>query len=302
MYSNVDHILLTRFNLPTMGFERFMRAKEGWLRERIALFERYCIPSVRSQTSQTFHWVIYFDPESPEWLKQRIQSHAENKLYVPFFRTSVTETELLEDIRTLTGGEQSRLITSNLDNDDALAVDFIERLQKSAPRQGKTAVYLAHGLIKSDHHLYLRLDRTNAFSSVACDWTSPSTCWSDWHTLLGKSMRTLELYDDPAWMQIIHGLNVSNRVRGRLVLPSRFTHLFPGLLDDVRTPATAELAIDVFVARPRRFIRDYGRIIVKNFAIRLLGKESPDKVRIFLSSLRGLSKQEFNEASQWGPE
>ena len=45
----LDHVILTRFNLPTGGVEGIMRAREGWLRERIDLFERYCAPSVAAQ-------------------------------------------------------------------------------------------------------------------------------------------------------------------------------------------------------------------------------------------------------------
>ena len=85
MAADADHVLLTRFNLPSAGFESIVRAQDGWLKDRIELFERYSIPSVQAQTSQAFHWIIYFDPESPEWLKGRIQNHVDNKLYTRSF-------------------------------------------------------------------------------------------------------------------------------------------------------------------------------------------------------------------------
>jgi Putative rhamnosyl transferase len=287
--ADVNHVLLTRFNLPSEGYESLVRAKEGWLRERIALFERYCIPSVRAQTNQAFHWIIYFDPESHEWLKQRIENHVEDKLYTPIFRKSVSLSELLGDIRGLSIIESPRLITTNLDNDDALATDFVERIQKSAPSQGKKAVYLAHGIIKSGPRLYLRVDRTNAFCSVACDWASPTSCWSDWHTRLAKSMPSVELHGEPAWLQVVHGRNVCNRVSGRLVSSSEYTRLFPGLLDDVCIPTRRELLVDMFVSGPRRLLRDSGRLFAKNIVIRLLGKGSLDKAKIRLTFLRGRS-------------
>jgi hypothetical protein len=287
MPGEVDHVLLTRFNLPSVGFESIIRAQDGWLKDRIELFERYCIPSVQAQTCQAFHWIAYFDPESPEWLKSRIQSHVDDKLYTPIFRSSVSLTELTEDMLNVTGGKASRLITSNLDNDDALAVDFVARLQKAAPERGRTAIYLARGVIKSKSHLYLRVDKTNAFASVADDWPPSYSCWSDWHTRLGKSMPTLELYGEPAWFQVVHGRNVNNRVRGRLTSPSKYDYLFPGLLDEIQTPNPQEYAIDTFVARPRRFARDSGRTVGKNIALRLLGKDSLDKTKVLLASLRG---------------
>ncbi|MBY8850425.1 putative rhamnosyl transferase, partial [Saccharothrix sp. MB29] len=68
----MDHVVLTRFNLPSVGAESVVRAQEGWLTKRVGLFERYCLPSVAAQTSSDFRWLIYFDPESPQWLKDRI--------------------------------------------------------------------------------------------------------------------------------------------------------------------------------------------------------------------------------------
>ena len=190
----------------------------------------------------------------------------------------------------MTGGNASRLITSNLDNDDAIAIDFVERLQKAAPERGRTAIYLAHGVIKSKSHLYLKADKTNAFASVADDWPPSYFCWSDWHTMLGKSMPTLELHGEPAWLQVVHGRNVTNRIRGRLTSPSKYVHLFPGLLDEIATPKPLEYITDTLVARPRRFARESARIIAKNILRRLLGKESLDRTKVLLASLRGRSK------------
>jgi hypothetical protein len=115
-------------------------------------------------------------------------------------------------------------------------------------------------------------------------WASPSTCWADWHTLLGKSMRVIELYDEPGWLQVVHGANVSNRVRGRLVAPSAYTSLFPGLLDDICTPQLLELATDAIIAQPRRLAKESGRALAKAIAMRLLGKKGIDRVKTFWAS------------------
>jgi Putative rhamnosyl transferase len=301
MTGDVDHVLLTRFNLPSMGVENIIRAKEGWLIDRIELFELYCLPSVRAQTRQQFHWIIYFDPESPEWLKRRIQNHVDDGAYVPIFRTSVSNTDLVADIGRVTGRRGTRLITTNLDNDDGLAIDFVERLQAVGPRQDKTAVYLARGLIKSEARLYLRLDKHNAFCSVVESWTSPSTCWSDWHNLLGKSMRVLELYDEPGWLQVVHGSNVSNRVRGRLVSPSRYAGLFPALLDDVRIPRPMEVARDFLVAQPRRHAREAARALAKEVVIRLLGKKGLGQAKALWASRGGRYKSRRDKVATRDP-
>jgi hypothetical protein len=290
MTAEFDHVIVTRFNLPSAGPESVIRRKEGWLRDRMELFERYCMPSVMAQRNQQFEWIIYFDPESPEWLRQRIGEQAEKKIYVPVFRASVDSADLVDDIRRVTGQRGSRLITSSLDNDDALAIDFIERIQAAAPHSGRTAIYLVRGLIKRDRQLYLRPDRHNAFPSVVEDWTAPSTCWSDWHTLLGKHMAVLELHDGPGWLQVIHNSNVSNRVRGRLTSPAGYRTLFPGLLDDVRVPRVVEAAADVVAGRSWRAARDYFRSMVKGVIMLLAGKDGLDRVKDRLAASQSVGR------------
>lgn len=273
------HVIVTRFNLPSAGVESLIRAREGWLRDRVGLFERYCLPSVQAQTCHRFDWIIYFDPESPRWLRERIEEHVEMKSYTPIFRTSVTPADVAADIGEITGGPGDRLITSSLDNDDALAVDFVERLQAAAARAGRTAVYLSRGLIKSGRRIYLRVDPVNAFPSVVEDWTSAATCWADWHNLLGNHMPVRALGGKPGWLQVVHGTNVSNRVRGRLASPGEYARLFPALLDDVDTPSPAEGLADLMVGRPWRLARDSGRSLTKATIMQLAGKDGLDRLK-----------------------
>ena len=221
----LDHVLLTRFNLPTDGLEGLVRARDGWLRERVGLFEAIALPRYLCRHVRTSSGIVYFDPDSPGWLHEWISKYAPGR-FTAAFRSSVGPENVAADIRNLFGANSPVLVTSNLDNDDALALDFVERVQSAAPQVDRTVVYLTRGLIKSGPRVYLRRDMRNAFCSVIETWESPSTCWHDWHTLLGKSMKVLELSGDPAWLQVVHGRNVSNRVRGRLISASRYTMLF----------------------------------------------------------------------------
>ena len=62
MRIDLDHVLLTRFNLPSKGHESLVRAQENWLRNRVVLFERYCLPSVAAQTCRSFSSDHLFRP------------------------------------------------------------------------------------------------------------------------------------------------------------------------------------------------------------------------------------------------
>lgn len=282
----VDHVLLTRFNLHSPGVESLIRAKRGWLCQRVGLFERFCLPSVRAQKDRDFHWVIYFDPDSPQWLRDRITAQTRDGTYVPIFRATVSNDELISDIRSVIGSRGEYLITTNLDNDDAVAHDFTSRLRAVSTPYDRAAIYLTHGLIKHSDEVYFRRDRRNAFCSVRESWESPRTVWSEWHNLLGRTMPAVEVAGDPAWLQVIHGNNVSNRVRGRRVSPARYRSLFPGLLDDMGEPTRRELAEDLLVARPRRFIRESGRAAAKTVVMKTLGRDGLDRAKSAWEGIR----------------
>lgn len=284
---DIDHAILTRFNLPTLGAESVIRAKDGWLRARIALFEKYCVPSVLAQSTQNFSWIIYFDPESPGWLKDRIETFRAKGDFEPIFRASVSNAELVHDLRRVTGARGGTLITSNLDNDDSLAVNFIERLQsaeRSAPRE---AMYIAQGLIKSPTGLYRRTDRHNAFCSVREGWDDPKTCWVDWHDLLSRHFPARELSGAPGWLQVVHGTNVSNRIHGSLTGAASYRQLFPDLLDDVPTPQRSDILRDRLLTAPARAVADAFCLGGKRLLRASLGKDGLDRVKFTLASIVG---------------
>ncbi|MEX1079874.1 MAG: glycosyltransferase [Homoserinimonas sp.] len=282
----IDHVLLTRFNLPSAGVEHSIRDHEGWLANRIELFERYCVPSVRSQGNRNFSWIIYFDPHSPDWLNRRVRDYAASGLFTPVYRAAVSREELLSDIRAVVAPGGRRLVTTNLDNDDAVATDFVDRVQGLCDQEQRTAVFLVTGLIKSGTGVYLRIDRDNAFCTVAESWDAPATCWADWHVLLRRSMPVVEQRGQPAWLQVVHGENVSNRVRGRLTDPRPWRLLFPEALDDVPAPRAAEVLRDRLVSAPARATREIARGSAKRLILATLGKDGLDRLKLRLSGVR----------------
>ena len=283
-----DHVLLTRFNLPSKGHESFVRAQENWLTDRAGLFEKHCLPSVAAQTTRGFSWIIYFDPQSPAWLMDRIAGWERTGLFRPVFREEVARADLLADLRAAVGDRQAeRLLTTNLDNDDSIAADFVERLQATAPVGDRCAIYLANGLIRRGDSLYRHVDRHNAFCSVNELWDAPGTCWSEWHNLLAQHMPAVVLEGAPGWLQVVHGGNVSNRVRGRRVRPAVYRPAFPGLLDDLPDPGAAGLLRDTLVDVPRRALREGGRSAVKTTLTAVAGKQGLDRAKAAWAAVRG---------------
>lgn len=277
--SALDHVLITRFNLPTSGAERRVRERDGWLSTRADLFEKHCLPSVRARSNQNFRWLVYLDPESPEWLLTRLAPHIRDGVFEPIFRAEVTPALIVRDIRAGLAKPAAELLTTNLDNDDGLATDFVDRLQRIDPGGPRAALYLATGLILGPEAVYLRVDTLNAFCSVRESWEDPVTCWADWHTRLPRSMPSIAVPGPPAWLQVVHGSNVSNRVRGRLVASHTYTALFPTLPADLPQPTRAERRRDQLVTGPSRFLRESSRAAAKNALLRLVGKDGIDHIK-----------------------
>lgn len=287
MSTGVDHALLTRFNLPSRGHESVLRARENWLRDRVELFERYCLPSVQAQTNRDFAWLIYFDPHSPRWLREWVDDHAALGHFRPFFREEVPRDQLLADIRTATGGGgRAQVLTTNLDNDDSIARDFVARLQAARSDSDRAAVYLGEGLILSGDRLFRRFDRYNAFCSVRESWQEPVTCWSAWHNRLPERMPAHVLRGRPGWLQVVHGGNVSNRVRGRRVGPSAYRVDFPGVLDALEEPHPWERLREAVAGAPLRSVREAG-VAGSKWAIgRVLGRDGLDRVKQAIATVR----------------
>ena len=287
----VDHVFLTRFNLPSAGFESMVRAKQGWLQDRVELFERFCLPSLRAQTRQNFKWIVYFDPQSPRWLTDWIAKVNVDGVFTVLFREEVPAHELITDLKQVTGATNATLLTTNLDNDDGLAIDFAARVQDTVCTELPSAVYLSHGLIRSSNAVYLRHDPRNAFCSVKSSWTDPTTCWSAWHDRLGETMAAVDTGGSPAWMQVIHGNNVSNRIRGRLVDPAPFQANFPGLLTGITPLRRRDFVLDLLFRSSTRAVREALRAATKAAIIKVLGTAGIDKIKVFLGHSRRENKR-----------
>lgn len=278
-HGSLDHVLLTRFNVPTPGRESLVRAQEGWLRNRIQLFETHCLPSVLAQTTHDFKWIVYFDPASPEWFREWLSKADADHTFHAIFRESISRDEMLSDLRSVTGATRTTLLTTNLDNDDGLAVDFVERLQDAVSPGARQALYFPTGIILRGTETFLRTDRRNAFCSVAESWDEPVMAWAEWHNRLDRIMPAREIAGGPAWLQVVHDLNVSNTVHGRLVRPDAYAWRFPASLSHLPQPAGSRFALDATLHRPARVTRSMTRSVVKTAVLWVTGPKGLDTLK-----------------------
>ena len=215
------HYIITRFNLRAKEWQFTKNSTkvldENWLKNRFELFEKYCLPSLLSQTNKNFEWVIYFDTETPAFYKDKIEVYRQ-KLpnLVPVF---VENMELfLPSIQAhIKNNNQEYVITTRLDNDDCVSKYFVDEIQKNFNKQTYEALDFVDGYslqISPDFKLGKKRHLYNPFISLVEKKQNPTSVWSRSHTSWKRETRIKRILNNRIWMVIIHQENKVNEFDG----------------------------------------------------------------------------------------
>ena len=220
----IDHFILTSFSVRHASLDQTRvngRAIGGlpdeiWLRARIELFERFCLPSVLGQTRQDFKWIVYISSENPSWLHRYFESLGLPNLHVEAIDGTLHGPELLRPLLALARGSQ--LLTTRLDNDDALSVDFVSRL-RTVCSSGVGLYSFLNGIQLMPWGITRQRLVNNAFLSLLEDLKpdgqqNVSTVLQIRHDLKYQGGQVVKLGGKPAWMQVVHGANLGNQPSG----------------------------------------------------------------------------------------
>lgn len=221
--SDYQHFILTRFNLLLWN-----KAKDGrkvrttkWLEHRFALFEKFCLPSIKSQTCQDFDWIVLFDSMTPELFKTRIAEFQMScpqliPVYVePKDGRFFAEIFRAEMIKRLCA---KRVVSTYLDNDDALNVRFVEDLQQRVMTvDDGTFINYNDGYQYYEEDKYLMRIHypTNHFVSVVekGDTTNVKGIFGyGGHSYIEKieGVKIEHVRNLPMWCEVVHGRNMIN--------------------------------------------------------------------------------------------
>ena len=219
----IQHFILTRFNLLLWN-----KDKEGgkvrsmnWLEHRFALFEKYCLPSVKNQSCQNYEWIVLFDSLTPEAFKEKIVRYQKDcpnlipvfvepergRFFVDIFREEMTKRLCAQ-----------RVISTYLDNDDALNVGFIEDLQwRATSISNDTFVYYDNGFqLYTDSKYVMRINYPRNHFVSYVEKGDPNNvkgvfCYGT-HYFIDtiKDAIIKHVVTKPMWCEIIHEKNVLN--------------------------------------------------------------------------------------------
>jgi hypothetical protein len=114
-------------------------------------------------------------------------------------------------------------------------------------------------------------------------WDDAITIWCDWHIKLASHAELIQVDNLPAWAQVIHARNVSNRIRGWLVDPAIPLKIFDVPATEVQRVKFLARALDFGKYLVLRSPRQAGRFIFKSLFLLLLPKEALHKVSLLLA-------------------
>jgi len=222
-YMGAQHFILTRFNLLLWNKdkERQPVRTAAWLEHRFALFEHYCLPSIKNQTCQDFEWIVLFDSTTPERFKEKIKEfQVLCPQLLPVFVEPKNGRYFAEIFRkeVVSRLYANRVITTYLDNDDALHVRFVEDIrQRVQELKDGTFIYYTLGYqFYTDYNYLLQVHYPrNHFASVvergALETVKTIYGYgSHYYICKQKDARIKKIENCPMWCEVIHERNMGN--------------------------------------------------------------------------------------------
>ena len=229
------HYIITRFNLRLWTHDKTggIIDQTTWLDKRLDLFERYCLPSVSSQTNNNFVWFLLFDSETPVKYKKRVKGYQKTcpqiKLIAVNPSYSKRFVDIIQDVvrdfareylKTHQGEET--IITTYLDNDDALRNDFVERVQETAlsvpPKtfisfvkgiQYFTQLNIATRIRYQNNHFISLTESLKDLGNVMTVYGYSSHFYID--KVNGCNRKYID--SNAMWVEVVHEKNVDNDVK-----------------------------------------------------------------------------------------
>jgi hypothetical protein len=256
MTRNTFHVLLTRFNVRrTIAVDPRVVSHE-WLETRMRLFRQITLPSVVCQSCQPDAWLVFFDERTPEETRAEFQQLATK---VPLLKAEycceMTPELCAERIGRIKGRDVTWLLSTRLDNDDALNRRFIETLQSIARPGVREFINPTLGLIVANGRLYRKRDYSSPFITLSEPAGDCRTVWIDQHQRLARHGRVRQFALPDAWIQVVHGGNLANQVRGVRISPTNVSTdaLATTLSASVARTGFADLMVDNTFGLLRRY-------------------------------------------------
>ncbi len=223
------HIIVTRFNIVDKSYSFDAKGKptrdDSWLYCRFDIFDKYCFESVKHQTNQNFLWIILFDAQTPKQFLSKIE-HYKNDYngFCPHFLTEEESAQLSDATRRIVCQYIAQrfesvdfVLTTRLDNDDALNSRFVDTIQNVFCAEKKESVInLTNGL-----QYFQRYDSLKYYSQPYGHFSTRveryscnmKTVWEEAHSSPHPTVPNISVdTSKPMWIEVIHDTNIINQI------------------------------------------------------------------------------------------
>lgn len=256
------HIILTRFNVRRSSIANPRALSAEWLNTRIRLFRDATVASIVTQTRPPDLWLVFFDEATPPFIRAEMDAIAEQiGILKAEYCGELDAAVLKQRIRKHLPDGVDWLVTTRLDNDDALNPRFIEAVMACVVPGSREFINPKRGLIVSNGLLYRKRDYSSPFITFSEPVDGFRTVWLDQHQRLSRyaTIKQLDLQD--AWIQLIHGGNIANQVRGIRILPTSIADglLPPAIQSTLKTTNIGGFIIDNSLGLILRYARSAWR-------------------------------------------
>lgn len=277
--NELQHYILTRFNLLLWN-----KAKDGrkvrskkWLEHRFLLFEQYCLPSVKNQTCLEFVWIVLFDSTTPDCFKERIDCYQKE---CPQLQPVFVEPENGKYFAEIFRKEMvkrlcaTRVVSTYLDNDDALTVGFVEDLQQRVRAlENDSFIFYDKGYQYYTEGKYMMkiCYPKNHFVSVV-EEGDPATVkgvygyGSHYYVNKIEGVKIEHVKSHPMWCEVIHEKNIGNDayfINARMMRDENLLETSFGIQEKVR------YGIGIYLFR---FIPRYMKTFIRRCGYKLFGR------------------------------
>ena len=262
-----EHFLVTRFNVRSHWFKDrsrnfqhrdIPRIDKQWLPDRFQLFDKFCYPSVKSQINQNFTWLVFFDHETPREFRELVDRYSNWSCFQAVYTDLWDDATCWKHIESRLDSSTDFVITSRLDNDDAIAKNYIELVQRQFNKQSLEFITFTRGYQLSHGSLHLIKWRRNHFESLIVERAKKLTLFRFDHNKIYENGPVREIDDGRVWCEVIHGRNLSNRSWGTWRVRRDELHRSFNILD----PFPAESTKDIFLSNMNSV---YRRRIMKSY-------------------------------------
>ena len=208
------HIILTRFNLQ-YELENDIHIQPSWLDDRFKIFEKYCLPSIVKQTNLNFTWVILSSEQTPNKYKERLSQYAQTypNIRLEYCHYYDDVNILYKEIGVKYLADNDYLLSTRIDNDDMLALNFVQTLQSylSTHTSTKTIITFSNGIqwFEKENMAFKISYPQNHFLNFLEPRNDIHTCLGVDHTKVCLK-ELIQLKQDAMWCEIVHGNNICN--------------------------------------------------------------------------------------------